>query len=316
MAKTYTHNELVVKAHNWLINKFGCGNKVISEWHGHKEQPDVYGLGWQTIMIECKASRNDFLADKRKSFRKPGHGCGSIRYYCANKGIITENDLPTGWGLIETSGRGLKVTVKPSASFLATNADIAIQKHMLERFFWIGCGEFLNTDGQDAQNTIHNLKKLYYGENSAVDADAEINVLKQTIKEQGSIIDELKKRYGSYQSENIHLKSALQILKDESEAEVKRLDALLKVHGICGATGKKINQENSQAFGDAVAVIEDYLKQNRYHGLYNSDADCACLCGELAPGDCMSCLCNPGYIMDTDDDGDVRLGPNRHSEIL
>lgn len=50
-------------------------------------------------------------------------------------------------------------------------------------------------------------------------------------------------------------------------------------------------------------IIETYLKQNGYHGLYTHD--CGCHVGDLAPcgSDCLECM--PGVKMPFDDDGET-----------
>jgi len=67
-----THADLVVHARKWL-SSIGC-SVVISEMASDAgEEPD--DIGWRSgvsIKVECKASRPDFLADKKKYWhRKP-----------------------------------------------------------------------------------------------------------------------------------------------------------------------------------------------------------------------------------------------------
>ncbi len=84
---------------------------------GSGEEAD--GIGWGangvSTIVECKASRADFLTDKKKWFRKEAHrGMAGHRYYLANKGVIKDyTELPDCWGLIEPSGRGVKVVAHP-----------------------------------------------------------------------------------------------------------------------------------------------------------------------------------------------------------
>lgn len=70
----------------------------------HKENPDVFAMHshGDTIVVEAKASRSDFLADKRKPFRdNPDQGMGDFRYYICPTNLITPEDLKgTKWGLI------------------------------------------------------------------------------------------------------------------------------------------------------------------------------------------------------------------------
>ena len=72
------------------------------------EIPDA--IGWTaraSILIECKASRADFLADKNKMFRSEFlsyMALGDFRFYFTNPGVVKEKDtLPRGWGVYEIS---------------------------------------------------------------------------------------------------------------------------------------------------------------------------------------------------------------------
>jgi hypothetical protein len=108
-----THAELVEIGYKWLLrNKSIKSNldfympcqlalKEISTYN--TELPDVIGFRMDySILIECKASRNDFLADAKKDFRiNPINGMGAVRFFLANKGIIKVEELPNGWGLLE-----------------------------------------------------------------------------------------------------------------------------------------------------------------------------------------------------------------------
>lgn len=97
-----THAEIVAVAAMWLRSK-GC-SVVITEMASQAgETPDA--LGWRaasrSILIECKASRADFLRDKKKFFRREGYGMGYSRYYMAPAKIIHPDEIPPGWGLLE-----------------------------------------------------------------------------------------------------------------------------------------------------------------------------------------------------------------------
>jgi len=106
----WTHSDLVRIARAWLF-RHGHG-VVFSEFQymGHDEFPD--GLGFRpfldyTVLIECKASRSDFLADAKKPFRlNPEHGMGDFRWYMAPAGLIRPDELPEHWGLLEVQPNG------------------------------------------------------------------------------------------------------------------------------------------------------------------------------------------------------------------
>lgn len=128
-----SHKELCKIAVAWLkrpASRCGHGCKVAIDecrtgWDG--EIPDALGYrfgGAQddpadgTVMVECKASRADFLADKNKPHRKTV-GVGNWRYFLAPEGIIAIDELPPKWGLIEVNSRG-HIKVRAGA-FIDTN---------------------------------------------------------------------------------------------------------------------------------------------------------------------------------------------------
>lgn len=100
-----THDEAVQRIGRWMkktkqmpvvFNEFGCRMSP--------ETPDVIawsGDGFSTL-IECKVSRSDFQADKKKSFRQYADtGMGNYRYFACPQGLISEGELPEKWGLLE-----------------------------------------------------------------------------------------------------------------------------------------------------------------------------------------------------------------------
>lgn len=66
------------------------------------EQPDAMGFrNHASCLIEAKCSRSDLLADRNKRFRKqPDLGMGDWRFFISEPGIISVEDLPSGWGLL------------------------------------------------------------------------------------------------------------------------------------------------------------------------------------------------------------------------
>lgn len=113
-----THTELNQRAVKWLFSQ-GC-SVVASEikcWNNTGEIIDALGFTSQySILVECKASRNDFLADKHKPFRKePERGVGQLRYYLCPPDIIKTEDLPERWGLLYTRGTQIKKVIYPHA---------------------------------------------------------------------------------------------------------------------------------------------------------------------------------------------------------
>lgn len=100
-----THKELVKQAGIWLKNCTHTHTVVITELTtSSSETPDAigFGSGGFSTLIECKASRVDFLADRKKHFRRnPETGMGHSRYFMAPVGLLRADELPEGWGLIE-----------------------------------------------------------------------------------------------------------------------------------------------------------------------------------------------------------------------
>ena len=76
------------------------------------EMPDA--IGWKrachSVLVECKVTRADFLADRAKPFRlKPERGVGSERFYLTLSGVMGREELPAGWGLLEVRGREVEM---------------------------------------------------------------------------------------------------------------------------------------------------------------------------------------------------------------
>lgn len=100
---------------DWLRQKYRCGVVLSEQYCATGEVPDA--IGWKgmcrSVVVECKASRADFLADARKTFRtKPEEGLGCERFYLAPPGLISPTEVPKDWGLLEYSRRHVRVVVK------------------------------------------------------------------------------------------------------------------------------------------------------------------------------------------------------------
>jgi hypothetical protein len=104
-----THADLVKIAEKWLLGTRKC-SFVFTELAciATSEIPDAIGFrDGHSILVECKTSRSDFLADGKKYFRRnPDMGVGSYRFFMAPQGIISTQDLPQGWGLVEVGEKG------------------------------------------------------------------------------------------------------------------------------------------------------------------------------------------------------------------
>jgi hypothetical protein len=103
-----THRELVQRAGRWLKNTKRCGIVLCERaYMGATEIPDA--IGWspgayhdrmRTVLVECKATRSDFLADKKKASRAEDDCMGSERWYLMPPGIADPDEMPEGWGLL------------------------------------------------------------------------------------------------------------------------------------------------------------------------------------------------------------------------
>ena len=112
-----THRELVRRMAKWLKYSRQM-TVVVSELSTrNSETPDVIGWkgGAHSILVECKMSRSDFFADSNKPCRRAGGlGMGDVRYYAAPKGVLSENDMPPLWGLLEVDEHRVRVALEAS----------------------------------------------------------------------------------------------------------------------------------------------------------------------------------------------------------
>lgn len=106
-----THTDLVSRAERWLRNTLHC-RVVLTElvaYTASRETPDA--IGWVnglSIMVECKRTRSDFYADKKKAARVGGRAVGHWRFYLTPPGLLSPDEVPAGWGLYEVTGKGIR----------------------------------------------------------------------------------------------------------------------------------------------------------------------------------------------------------------
>lgn len=99
-----THADLVQRAVKWLRYALRCG-VVLAEHNAGHEFPDA--IGWRgswSHVVECKISRADFFADRKKPTRasygeRPACWC----YYMTPPRLVAPEELPDGWGLVEVA---------------------------------------------------------------------------------------------------------------------------------------------------------------------------------------------------------------------
>lgn len=127
-----THAQLVNKAVRWL-RSYRCGVVLSEQACVSGEMPDA--IGWKqashSVVLECKTTRADFLADREKPFRrKPERGVGSERFFLTPPALIKIDELPTGWGLLEYR-RGRIELLHPSAKNLRTAMGFRYEMNLL-----------------------------------------------------------------------------------------------------------------------------------------------------------------------------------------
>ncbi|MGA8622995.1 MAG: hypothetical protein WB660_31285 [Candidatus Sulfotelmatobacter sp.] len=127
-----THAQLVEKSVRWL-RRYRCGVVLSEQACVSGEMPDA--IGWKrachSVLVECKVTRADFLADQTKPFRlKPEHGVGCERFYLAPAGLVRQEELPIGWGLLEHRGGKIEIA-HPSAKNLRTTTGFRYEMNLL-----------------------------------------------------------------------------------------------------------------------------------------------------------------------------------------
>jgi hypothetical protein len=106
-----SHDMLVDRAVRWLggTGRCACVLRECSCWAlADGETPDALGYlpDGTAILVECKATRADFLKDRRKPSRSGMHngrpcGLGNLRYYMTPPRLVRPDEVPEGWGLLE-----------------------------------------------------------------------------------------------------------------------------------------------------------------------------------------------------------------------
>lgn len=127
-----THAQLVERAVRWL-RWYRCGVVLSEQACVSGEMPDA--IGWKqachSVLVECKVTRADFLADRDKPFRqKPEKGVGSERFYLTPPGLTSAKELPAGWGLLELRNGRVEM-LHPSAKNLRTARGFRYEMNLL-----------------------------------------------------------------------------------------------------------------------------------------------------------------------------------------
>jgi hypothetical protein len=127
-----THSQMVDQAVRWLRH-YRCGIVLSEQACVSGEVPDA--IGWKrachSVLIECKLSRADFLADRAKPFRLDAEqGVGCERFYLAPAGLVKPEELPPGWGLLELHSRRVDM-MRASSKKLRSAAGFRCEMNLL-----------------------------------------------------------------------------------------------------------------------------------------------------------------------------------------
>lgn len=136
-----THSQLVQLASKWLKRRFPV---VITEMAGGSEEPDAIGFkGGFSCLIECKASKPDFYAERNKPRTRSGvNGMGDHRYYLTTPGLVKLEQLPEKWGLLHAQGRGV---------YVIKQAELQEKNYRREQALLLSC---IRRIGQDAPKGV------------------------------------------------------------------------------------------------------------------------------------------------------------------
>lgn len=160
----YSHNDLTTLGVRWLKRGShrngrcqsgpGCTFVASEVKAAHAgEVVDALGFrtaeGMETVLVEAKASRADFLVDAKKPHRNGDKaGTGNYRYYLCPEGLIQPHELPDGWGLL-WAGNRRSITVMAG--------------HVLAGHF--GKGEFWFQSDRDAELALMTWLMVKVGDN-------------------------------------------------------------------------------------------------------------------------------------------------------
>lgn len=140
-----THYNICKKGATW-IKKNHLFTKV--KYHSYSkcsvcdlarygESPDVFAFGGYvpTQLIEVKISRQDFLADKKKPYRKePEFGLGQYRSYLCPTDLIKPVELPKYWGLLYINESGEITKIVPANEQVSYHiAEIDLVRNLMRR---------------------------------------------------------------------------------------------------------------------------------------------------------------------------------------
>lgn len=110
-----THADLVQRAVKWLRSFHKCSHAYGEFVAAVQYIPDA--IGWRnqfSILVECKRSRSDFFADRKKLIHhNPDAYPGEERWYLTPPGLVTADEVPEGWYLAEADEKRVRVITHP-----------------------------------------------------------------------------------------------------------------------------------------------------------------------------------------------------------
>ncbi len=105
---------------------------------GCNENCDIWGTnGSESVVVEVKTSHADFLADQKKWHRQENYRdlqSGNFRYYLAPEGLISLDELPDGWGLLEWDGTKITKVKQAVRREVSNWSDLLMMSSILRRF--------------------------------------------------------------------------------------------------------------------------------------------------------------------------------------
>lgn len=111
-----SHDDLVQRSVRWLRTTMKCGIVYAEIVTCCPITPDAIGwYGNWSILVECKRSRSDFRADRKKPHLiDPNAGPGQERWYLTPPGLVRPEEVPEEWGLAEVHPKSVRKVKQPS----------------------------------------------------------------------------------------------------------------------------------------------------------------------------------------------------------
>lgn len=130
-----THKQAVRRISNWMRGTMRYTAVFTELTTRARETPDVIGWrGSNSTLIEVKVTRSDFLADKKKFFRRLEHfGVGDKRYYACPSGLIKVEELPKGWGLLEIREHQIREMAEPETKVVDKREEVTMLLSAIRR---------------------------------------------------------------------------------------------------------------------------------------------------------------------------------------